>query len=325
VFAHALLSVCVTALAPPVAHGEADVLRLLRSDDPRLIAWGAYYVADRRIQSAESTLLSLPYIRAINSYILDALLQLHARPSPEIVERMYRDGNEFAAALFWLLDPATSDETFLRLIGDARTGDEVWVASSNMLAHRRSVAFVDWLLAHAKITLELTVATNTRIVGESDGIFDGGIACQVADPDGYPPRRFVTISTSPEEGTLLAGGSHPIYMRRTSRGSGLYERIDRNRRMFEYLAELARTPLSKLPVQNVMKKTIVFRSAAQLERSFLSWIADLRAGHLRLIRLLSLGSVAPSKEATPHFSLTVHDERDDETVLLPALAVPESD
>jgi hypothetical protein len=189
------------------------------SPDERQLAWSARTAGHDRIDAAQPMLEQIVAERIDTDawsppvdYALDALIQLEARLTPDLLARIVEQRPVEGLILLSVIDDGTVDGVLLDTLGRER-GFE-WFAAANLLAVRRPAGYAAQLLSGLRIRTRITVSDS----GESslEGGTAGGIACGIFDQrPGMPPWPSYHLTTYARAGVaVLATGPTPVYYER---------------------------------------------------------------------------------------------------------------
>jgi hypothetical protein len=197
------------------------------SADERQLAWSAWMAGHDRIDAAQPMLEQIvaeridasPFSPPVD-YALDALIQLEARLTPDLLARIVEQRPVEGLILLSSIDDGTVDGILLAALGRQR-GHE-WFAAANLLSVRRPAGYAAQLLSGLRIGARITIS-DSGWAGSSGGAA-GGSACGIAAlHPGMPPWPSYALTTYAQAGVVvLATGPTPIYYERrvTPAGSG---------------------------------------------------------------------------------------------------------
>jgi len=341
-----------TEPAATVQTNVEQVPGLLRSDDYKQMAWGAYLAGQYRVSAAVPLLEALlerieliddqrqnltpgrdsQKIERIATALsaLDALVQLNARIPAPSVERFF---DRWPIQTLVLVGNAVSgrDEALLSML--ERGAGPAWTAAANLLLETKPPGFAVRLLRR------LTFHLNVTVVSKEDGIFGGtglgfsgdeGCMYSVAAV-GYPPMADYDFSPGRPGATVLAVGPHPVfYIRRPLPGPGFRpcggwqppSRVPSDQERLDYVQALIAVRVETPRIFATTNESVVWAGA----RDFLRRIAVLRrrreGEYERLIEVLMFNgqlSRDESRAYTPAIDVRILDKRDDRSQALPAV------
>jgi len=207
---------------------ETSVRALLDSSDPRLQAWGAWHVANRRMASLQSEVyeklqaglsqkdkLDHRWVLAIT----DALIQTRATVSEKHLLRLFELTYPDQTVVLASFTPELQKNLLLKLASD--TGSNVFATTCNLLAKHHALAFSDWALGFVKPELYVSVldpepgdVLDRNSFGQRSGMGRRNIENKPAEV--WPPlvQHDILLEPSDNGDLLLANGAKPVYFRR---------------------------------------------------------------------------------------------------------------
>ncbi len=320
-----------------LAAPDDDARKHLASHDPRLQAWGAYFVGKRGLKE------ELPAVRALlvqhkdlkdtSKYVvesaLDTLIQLKADVQWQDLKAV---SAKFRTQALILLaqHPRLRHDALVELL-DGEPSHQDWIALCNLLAAQRSPALAVRILRPLKMYLTVTVRDGTERIGLGGGAgggFGGRRRGVVTILDGWPPRALYALTAHEAGATLLAPGPHPVYYRRkvVSRRTGGFIAWrplgNRNSYRFDYLADLVGTQPRQLGIKEKSWVIVMWRDKQQYVREARKARRNIEtAYHGILERLQALKLLTEEEAATlaPKIKTSIADERKEGSPLLPPL------
>lgn len=337
-------------LGPLLAQQESPAQRLaeqraqlvtaataqLQSQDIAQVAWGAYAVAEFRLQecvpAVRKALADRPRRdhtadRCAVLVMLDALIQtdavlpaeelaVHMREGAPAIVLMAREPQQNRAALL---------QRFASGIGSCSASPE-WVACGNLLADMRDPEFMQAVL-RSPSQLWLTVCDPGREEDPYDGETHGTACSRFETAKGFPPiARYVLTVEGGRGAFVVAPGVRPVHsFRSTYRSGGLhcssfrgYPDYQRARRAwFEQLLGSANRPQVEAIDQ---ARRVVWHG----EEPFQKELAGFRRAYEENWRALVAACVAaklvdmdPTAEPVPELRFVGLDLRKDQTTPLP--------
>jgi hypothetical protein len=300
----------------------------LKSDDPRMQAWGAFLaLRDRRAEAVPRLLEMMANYPAAEEHdamleVLDALIQLGAQAPVADAQRMYP---EFPVQSLILLSRAKEEATpalfsFFKAEG---TWPVAWLASGNLLFQRRargfSAAVIEGMTVHAQVVV--------RDPGARGGTGGSASCCGARSPaeskDGWPPvgvYEFGGCGDSLGMGdTVLVPGADPATYRREVNttykpgyGLGCGCNLDRDLVRQHYLTALTGNSADDPPMRAHVAHTIVWQSPNAYRRDLAAFIAAQQTGFAALTQRLgelSLLSEEPVDSLRPALHIVIGDQR----------------
>ncbi len=215
----------VATVSPPTVD---EVTRLLRSERPQSIAWGAYKAGEagmrqvgpwvlERLGSCTRALLGRA-ARQVRANLLDAAIQLGLMPSADVLVRLAR-GHAEAVATLVAGAPDAPPATLLAVFDVFDAGGfeiEPWLALGNGLRARHAPGFSARLLRRYALHRRVQVWSKKGPYGRWRGASGSVVGCGwVPVLPGYPPlpRYRLDCERRPHY-ELLADGACPVYVTR---------------------------------------------------------------------------------------------------------------
>lgn len=323
-------------LAAQRAQLVTDATAQLQSQDIAQVAWGAYAVAQFRLQecapAVRKALGHLPWRDATSDRcatlaLLDALIQTDAVvPAEELAPHM---GEQAPTIVLMAREPEKNREPLLRAftsgIGSCGASSE-WLACGNLLATMRDPEFVQAVLRSPSQSW-LTVCDP----GGKQEPYDGEVymtSCSRFDsPKDFPPIARYQLSVAGGRGAaVVAPGPNPVHSYRSfyhprglhcSSYRGYPEYCDARRAWLERMLSEANRPLVAAidrPRSIVWNGDEPFRK--ELERCRREYEKNWRALVAACVAE-KLVVMDPTEEPLPALRIVGVDERKDRTVPLP--------
>jgi hypothetical protein len=312
---------------------SAEAARLLKSDESKERAWGAYLSGLHGLKEHAPLLVSMLEDERPNSgywqeafvrhAALDALIRLDAEVPAESLLPLY--GSEPDEVLILLArEPEKNQQALLGLFDDD-TPDARWLALGNMLAAQGTHGFAARLLGGLKI--EASVYLYDR---EGDhnigGGSNGGCGCGVGGSRdrSLPPVVYYHLTTGARPGaTVFVTGRQNVYYERTPWAAYCdvsWLALERDHVRVDYLADMLGTTGEDLGLDARPFREVVCKDSAQCRKA-LAGVRDeiQRAYSSTLSRLLERGllDAAEVAELKPDITLNLNDYRDKKTFPLP--------
>jgi hypothetical protein len=310
----------------------AEVDRLLRSDDARDVAWGAFTAGQYHVVPAVPLLTSAlgrslganrVEREATELSLLDALIQLDARVPITVLQPFVARWPVPTSALFL---NATGDRNSVLLPLVSSTDGSFWHAVANLLLAERAPGFAARLLTGLRLTLVVHVTNNANLGfagGEgfsSEHALDGALAA------GFPPLADYRYSSARPGATVQSVGPITVYYGRRLQTQPAFSRFTYSSpagpRHGDRVAYLNALIGEGRALEERTQATVVWRGAAALRRA----VADHRErvedrykiaiGSLVVRGLLS---EADSRSLVPDIIVRVEDHRADKSQPLPAM------
>jgi hypothetical protein len=224
----AIGSACASAILLGSARAAAQP-SYSHSPDERQLAWSAWIAGHDRIEAAQPMLERIVAERIDSEassppvdYALDALIQLEARLTPDLLARIVERRPVEGLILLSVVDDGTVDGVLLDTLGRER-GYE-WFAAANLLAERRPAGYAAQLLSGLRIRARITISDSGSF-GSGSGSGSSGVGCGgIPGPKpGMPPWPSYSLTSYAASGVVvLATGPTPVYYERrvTRAGSG---------------------------------------------------------------------------------------------------------
>lgn len=314
----------------PFADVAAQVTRDLASTDPRTAAWGAYAAGAYHVISAtvplQRLLESPPALegrerRAFLDVVLDALIQLNARPQAALLAA---HAQSHPTHTLVLLANATERQPVL-LERLPKSAGLSWYAVANMLLQDRAPGFAAHLLDPLRLQLTVSVSESGQVAG-----IEGTVSAGVGDgfdesPRGFPPHAEYRLESAARPGfVVLVDGPRPVYYSRTVEASFQYSTsqlleagpTDADR--VSYLHALLAAADVPLPAD-----TLAFAkwtSSAALIRDIEDQRALVQRQYQNVVAaLVGKGLLAKGGTWTPRIDTRLVDHRTDRTTPLPSV------
>jgi len=345
------------AVTTETQASSAEVQRWLAAEDPRLVAWGAYFAGKSGDEARATEMLRLverwpgrtdrdstgPWESAMSmTAILDAFLEMHEAVPADGLVKVAREFPVQAAVLVTRLPAAEATPVLLdwyRESGNigqdgALDGDLVRVAAM-MLVKAPPPGFAASMLEGMEVRLQVWVTDPGKWLS---GGSTGGSACGDGEmgkpPEGWPPLYEYgweenapnRKSSAPADPVLVeAGGDRITYRRRLAYEgfSSCYGVRMLNAETRRHLvAEMAGVGPDGLGWNMQNQASVGWRDAAQFQRNFYA-VVNAEEGKLRATvdGLVARGAMtkAEAKSSRPRLSVMVTDSRTLGVGALPAL------
>jgi hypothetical protein len=312
---------------------SAEAARLLKSDENKERAWGAYLVGLHGLKEHTPLLVSMLEDEKLNSgywqeafvrqAALDALIRLDAEVPAESLRPLYQSDPDEVLILL-AREPEKNQQALLGLFDDD-TPDARWLALGNLLAAQGAQGFAARILGGLKI--EASVYVYDR---EGDhnigGGNNGGHGCGVGGRRDatLPPVGYYHLTTGAQRGaTVFVTGRQNVYYERTPWAAyceNSWLALERDHVRVDYLADMLGTTEEDLGLDARPFREVVCKDAAHCLRA----LADVRDKIQRVYsstraRLLERGllDAAEAAELKPDITLNLTDYRDKRTFPLP--------
>ncbi|MFZ0818487.1 MAG: hypothetical protein WAM91_00340 [Candidatus Acidiferrales bacterium] len=326
----------------------------LHASDPRLQAWGAYFVLRDRLKDLSPDLIALLSAHQVvekdyNSpdndqhdaivAVLDALIQLDLKVPVSEAARLYP---EFPAETLLLLSKFNSaddstepevTEALLHIFESEPSSSNGWLAAGDLLASRRAPGFAALVLKGMVIHLDVGVWTPNQIGGFGSGSSCCGGIFSHEPKKGWPEvgnyELFDCGTPGRESATMLAGGKDPAYYVRTV--DALYGygsagscgcRADRKLIRQHFLETLLGDDDENIPVKATVSRGIEWHDGATFVSEILGFIQTQRDAIAQVVKELEDNLLLTSDEAAvamPRIEIQINDYRDGDKTPLPPL------
>jgi hypothetical protein len=313
----------------------AEAARLLKSNDNKERAWGAYLVGLHGLKDQTASLVSIledeslsgggPVEAVVRQAALDSLIRLDAEVPADALLPLYQSSPDEVLILL-ARSPGKNQQTLLSLFADDLPSAR-WLAIGNLLAETRAQGFAAHLLAGLKI--EATVYVFDREEHDNYGTGGGcgggcGGGTSWRRDEELPPVGYYMLEDAPRRGaTVLATGRRLVsYTRALSRsyGSSGWCGFDRDVVRVEYLAGLLYISDGALGFSAYPSRDIVCKDAAQCGNALAAVRNEIARAYNKLLRRLldeSLLDAAEASELRPDIKLDVTDYRRRKSFPLP--------
>jgi len=316
------------ALVDTVLRPEVE--SRLRSDQPATVAWGAYLAGKYGLVELAPQMLDRLAEQEPRSMVaaclLDGLIRLRVMPTPaQLAPWFSQPLTRNAALVLAARDSGAHADALQRLWRERPPGDLAGMAAGNLLTATRNKAFAAELVRGLRLELRIVVHDPDRMEfdGQGGGMA-GGTALRTV-PEAFPPVGIYRLDSSGRDGdTVLAGGPHSIYYRRTEAVRApirLHPRRatrDRHELAVEWLDEYA--PRARRLLSATRSHSVVWVDGADYVRSVETARADFGAAYDALIAALVRGGHVDEALVRPApIALQVRDVRGDTTEALPPI------
>ncbi len=324
---------------PSQAPSTALVLEKLRSQDVREQAWGAFLASMYRIEEAEPHLVrllsqnqgDLELIFHLHASVLDALIQLGVKVSPERLDRVR--GFTAEVTILRLRTPRENESQLANLANDS-WGHPLWLAAIHGLVSARSPH-----AARALLKKLVVVPLKLRVIDlqsqhfelNSDSGSIGGLvgtSLRIKVPTGFPPEPYYDLEVTKEtESITVSPGPYPVYAHRGwislngSRACSVISKLEETDVARALLAQVAQIPLKEIPgghASHVMK----WRGEDKLRADVNRLKLDINEKYLALIKRLHDEKMLSQDESASslRFDIQVMDSRTQREAPLPNLS-----
>ena len=324
-----------TKLPPSVRLGDvsAEAARLLKSEDNKERAWGAYLVGLHGLKEHTPRLVSTLederlrsggwHERVVLQAALDALIRLDAEVPAESILPLYASAPDEVLILL-SREPEKNGLALLQLFNDD-IPDARWLALGNLLSAEGASGFAARLLGGLKI--EASVYVYDRKGKREYGVGgNGGHGCGAGGDvdESLPPVSYYHLTTEALRGSVVfASGRRNVYYARTPWdtycGDG-WRHLERDSARVEYLADMLGTSDEDLGLDARPFREVGCKDSRQCARS-LSAVRDEIGGAYAsaLKRLLERGllDAAEAAELKPDLTLKLMDKREKKSFALP--------
>jgi len=339
VFVAGLLVASEPANAQPVQPSDdlaARVERLLASNDPTEVAWGAYTAAQYRVLSAVPLLTNAlgqdfggnsDVRHAAELAILDALVQLDASVPAETLRGSL---SRWPVPTLILLNNATGDRDALLLQRLNATSGFEWQAIANFLLRSRPSGFAASLLRDLRLRINVYVTDEPqRGFGGAEGPNSESPTYVIAVRSGYPPTAEYQFSVARPGATILSIGPKTVYYTRHVRTSAPISSVtgwasskpsDLDR--IEYLNALVRQRVEMPPLAATKSVTVVWIDSESFRQQVLRHRTTVQELYrLAVSALISDGLLTKdeSQRLTPNISIEIRDVRANKSESLPKI------
>jgi hypothetical protein len=326
------------------------ILSLLQSSDPKDQAWGAWFAGQSKFREG-IPLLEKVVKQHVNGKgwditdfsrhnedrntdappmdaALDALIQLDAKVSPDLISAIYKKRYVQAFVLLSKLDH--EGDSFLLDLASRERG-RAWYAAANLLLAHRAPGTASLLLHNLEIWAAIVVfdkVSDIRGTGFGEGFsIAEGPGPRFGQPPGYPPLAHYTLNYRAEADSIaLAPGPVAVYYKR-GLAAGLSlpdpshpqgndgpgkEGVPRSDDRLQYIAALGHFE-GKMPVPAKEQRVMVLRGKATLESEINNYKKDLLNRYAKLVKMLKKARLLTEEEASvlpgPEIKIIVSDHR----------------
>lgn len=312
---------------------SAEAARLLKSDENKERAWGAYLVGLHGLKEHAPLLVSMLEDEKLNSgywqeafvrhAALDALIRLDAEVPAETLLPLYQTEPDEVLILL-ARNPEKNQQALLGLFDDDAP-DARWLALGNLLAVQGTPGFAARLLGGLKIEANVYVydREGDRNIGGGD---NGGHGCGVGGSrdETLPPVIYYHLTTGARPGaTVFATGRENVYYERTPWAAYCdvsWLALERDHVRVDYLADMLGTTEEDLGLDARPFREVVCKDAVHCLRALAGVRDEIRRAYSStLSRLLERGMLdaAEAAELKPDITLNLTDHRDKRTFPLP--------
>lgn len=309
-----------------------DADRLLRSADPKDVAWGAFTAGQFHVVSAVpliTSALTRPLggdrvaREAAELTLLDALIQLDAQVPVTVLQPFIA---RWPVPTSVLLANSTGDRDAVLLPLVSSTDGFFWQGIANLLLVTRPPGFAARLLTGLRLTLVVHVTNDANLGFGVGGGFSSEHSLDAAFAAGFPPLADYRYAVARAGATVQSVGPRTIYYERRLDTRPTFSRFNyanpagpSNTDRVDYLNALIREGRA---LEERTQPTVVWRGAAALRRA----VADHRERvesryQIAIGSLVARGllSEADSRSLVPEIIVRVEDHRDDKSQPLPAM------
>jgi hypothetical protein len=311
----------------------AEAARLLKSDETKERAWGAYLVGLHGLKEHAPLLVSMLEDEKLSGggwqeafarhAALDALIRLDAEvPAESLLPLYQREPDEVLILL--AREPEKNQQALLGLFDDDAP-DARWLALGNLLSAQRTQGFAARLLGGLKI--EASVYVYDR---EGDhnigGGNNGGRGCGVGGSrdESLPPVAYYHLTTGARPGaTVFVTGRQNVYYERTPWAAYCdvsWLALERDHVRVDYLADMLGTTEEDLGLDARPFREVVCKNSAQCRKALAGLRDEIRRSYSSaLARLLERGMLdaAEVAELKPDITLNLTDYREKRAFPLP--------
>jgi hypothetical protein len=323
-------------VAQDTAQGVAErVDRLLRSDAPRDIAWGAVLSAQYQVRAAVPLLeaalartydVRQPAAWAVEQALLDALVQLDARLPAASVRPYF---GRWPVQTLILLANASSGRDAMLLPLVSTTSGSRWHVVSNLLMQTRPSGFAFQLLNGLRLKLTVQVVDrddfsferNTSGMTRDRGVVNPALAAD------FPPVAYYEFASEGPAATVIATGPVTVYYRRGILPAGLVHPPAQSGASFpsdferiRYANALVRRRFSPVPLFESHFGVIVWTNAREFDARIVEHRRRVEETYRETAALLVRSEDLSDEEARrlePDVEITILDRRSQPTEILP--------
>jgi hypothetical protein len=314
----------------------AEAARLLKSDEKRARAWGAYLVGLHRLKGQAPSLVSILEDESLNGFgleesavrqaALDALIRLDAEVPSETLLSLYTSAPDEVLILL-ARSPETNGRALLTLFDEEGRNNVRWLAAGNLLAETRAQGFAARLLGSLKIEAGVYVFDREgehqpfgRGMNGGGGCGHGGTGL---DRD-FPPVGYYDLDDTARRGViLLARGPHDIYYTRSPNPTSCpstADWFDRDSLRIEYVDRLLRGAAEVTNFDETFSQRVACRDEAQCRKALAGARDRIRRAYDALVRRLLDEGLLDGAEAAalkPDITLDITDMRERKSFPLP--------
>jgi hypothetical protein len=316
-----------------LGDARAEAARLLKSDENKERAWGAYLAGLHGLKEHAPLLVSMLEDEKLSSggwqeafvrhAALDALIRLDAEVPVESLLPLYQTEPDEVLILL-AREPEKNQQMLLGLFTDDAP-DARWLALGNMLAVRGTQGFAARLLGGLKIEASVYIydREGDHNIGGGD---NGGHGCGVGGSrdESLPPVVYYHLTTGARPGaTVFVTGRQNVYYERTPWAAYCdvsWLALERDHVRVDYLADMLGTTGEDLGLDARPFREVVCKDAAQCRKALAGLRDEIRRSYSSaLARLLERGLLddAEAVELKPDIRLNLIDYRDKRAFPLP--------
>jgi len=312
---------------------SAEAARLLKSDDNKERAWGAYLAGLHGLKEHTPLLVSTLEDESLRSGSLheavvrqaafDALIRLDAEVPAESILPLYAsEPNEVLILL--AREPKKNELALLQLFNDD-TPDARWVALGNLLSAQSTNGFAARLLGGLKIEASVYIYDS-----EGEHGYGGGDGCGYGCGAGWgrdgslPPVGYYHLTTGALRGSVVfVTGRETVYYERTLSSTSCndnWRTLERDSVRVGYLADMLGTTEEDLGFEARPFREVVCKDAAQCRKSLAALRDEISGAYSSTLkRLLERGLLDASEvsELKPDLTLNITDNREKRSFALP--------
>jgi hypothetical protein len=306
---------------------------LLKSDENRERAWGAYLVSLHGLKEHAPLLVSILEDEKLNGgdwqaaflrhAALDALIRLDVEVNAESLLPLYQSEPDEVLILL-AREPEKNQRALLGLFTDDAP-DARWLALGNLLAVQGTQGFAARLLGGLKIEASVYVydSEGDHNIGGGDV---GGRGCGVGGSrdESLPPVVYYHLTTGARPGaTVFVTGRQNVYYERTPWAGYcdvFWLALERDHVRVDYLADMLGTTEEGLGLDARPFREVVCKDAAQCRKALAAVRDRIKRGYSSaLSRMLAEGllDAADAAELKPDITLNLTDHRDKKSFPLP--------
>lgn len=327
---------CSFAVAEEEAPGYQDLVasirQQLKSENPREVAWAAYYAGEHRIKECVPDLLKLTLSRteikptstgdALSRAVDAALIEIFPLLSVSEMQRLLDCRKTVLVTVLASKQPDRFEKILLSIYGRGVEHNRypTWIAACNLLATIRSKKLVGKLLEEIQVKLILEVCSDSSFHRLSRA---GGGACHdgiFINPTGFPPIVYHSLSLEQMNGgRIVASGPSTVYlctekgMAGKNMGFG-YNRyyFDNKRYQLSVLLQLAGETINETGLSISTRKNIIWSDLDTLRREAFGKLNDIQTRWKAVTDTLLVRGLVSNQAISilpPNLALIIIDRR----------------